>query len=594
MTLPNFTSATLQHQATEQSYTRGESYFRSGAVVSLTQRQQTLQAEVEGNEVTPYRVTINFDGGGVTHADCTCPYSFGGWCKHIVATLLTCIHQPETIEQRPTLAQLLDSLTLVQTQGLVQRLVVEHPGLIDSIDLYVSQQAQPETAPTPAPTSIRKTSVDPAPFKRHAREILRSAVRDWEYGRDDDDIGVEIGALLADALAFAEQGDVANSMVALRGITEGCVENWHEIDDFCGLTPQDVDVDLDAAWTEAILSADLTGDEVIEWQENLEAWQDRLGSFAMALEALRQGWDYPPLVRVFQGDISDLGAWGGEAPDWADEFSQIRLKILARQERYEEYLNLAEAEGQTQQYLTMLGQLGRIDRAMTVAQTQMTTLAEAKALAETLRSQNQLPQALEIALQGLRLDNNNPYMEFDFATWTSDLAEGMGNTSEALEARIIAFKAKPSYRDYQRIEALAAENWPEVRETLLQYLRTAQTWGLEQAQVDVFLHEGLLDDAISMASGLSSFYSQLVRRVMDTVIDTHSQWVVENARLRAESIMDAGKAKDYNSAVEWLKRVKAAYYALGKEADWSFYYKKLLNQHSRKHKLMGLMKHQQL
>ena len=355
-----------------------------------------------------------------------------------------------------------------------------------------------------------------------------------------------------------------------------------------------MDLDLDSAWTEAILSADLTEDELLEWQETLEAWESRLDSFAMAQEALRQGWDYPPLVRVLQGDISASGAWVGEAPDWADEFSQIRLKILARQERYKEYLNLAEAEGQTQEYLTMLGQLGQVDRAVTVAQTQMTSLNEAKALAETLRSQNQLPQALEIAMQGLRFDNNNPFMEFDVATWTSDLAEGMGNNSSALEARIIAFKAKPSYRDYQRIEALAAENWPEVRETLLEYLRTARTWGLEEAQVDVFLHEGLLEDAISIASGLSSYYSQLVRRVMDTVVASHSQWVIDNARPRAESIMDEGKSKDYQSAVEWLKRIKAAYQALGKEADWSVYYQTLLNQHSRKRKLIGLMKHNQL
>jgi uncharacterized Zn finger protein len=295
-----------------------------------------------------------------------------------------------------------------------------------------------------------------------------------------------------------------------------------------------------------------------------------------------------------QGDISELGAWSGEAPDWADEFSQIRLKILARQERYEEYLHLAEAEGQTQQYLTMLGQLGRVDQAMTVAQRQMTTLSEAKALAETLQSQNQLSQALDIALQGLRFEKNNPYMAFDFATWASDLAEGIGNTSAALEARIMAFKAKPSLQDYQKIEVLAETGWPAVRETLLQHLRTAPTWGLEQARVDVFLQEGLLEDAIAVASGLSSYYSQIILRVMDRVVATHSQWVIDNARPRAESIMDEGKAKAYVGAVEWLKRVKVAYHALGSEADWSRYYQALLTQHGRKRKLIGLMQQNRL
>ncbi len=599
MSLPHLTPTTLQQYATPQSYSRGESYFRGGAVISLTQRQQTLQGEVEGNEVMPYRITIDFDGGGVTHAECTCLYSFSGWCKHIVATLLACIHEPEIIEQRPTLAQLLDPLTLVQTQGLVQHLVAERPDLIELIDLHASQLFQPkENVKRSASPSKRRTSVDPVPFKRRAREILRSAVRDWENGRDDDDIGIDLGELIADALAFAEQGDAANALVVLQGVTEGCVNNWDEVENFCGLTPLDVGVDFDAAWAEALLSADLSEDEVIGWQEELEGWQDLLGSFEMALAALRQGWDYAPLIRVLQGDISELGAWEGEAPDWADEFSQIRLKILARQERYEEYLHLAEGEGQTQQYLAMLGQLGRVDQAMQVAQTDLTTLSEAQALAEVLRSQNQLPQALEIALQGLRLDDSNPYIAFEFATWASDLAEGMGDTSAALASRIIAFKARPSFQDYQRIEGLAADSWPEIKESLLQYLRASQSWGMEQAQIDIFLDEGLLEDAIAVASKLSSYYSSLILRVMDRVVASdhlaHNQWVIDNARPRAESIMDEGKAKYYADAVKWLKQIKAAYHVLGKAADWSCYRQALLSQHGRKYKLMGLMKENKL
>jgi len=592
MPLPNFTLATLQHHATQSSYARGESYFHAGAVVSLTQRLQTLQAEVEGNEVMPHRVIIDFDGGGVTHASCTCLYNFEGWCKHIVATLLACIHQPETIEQRPSLAQLLTPLTLVQTQGLVQHLVAEDPGLIEFIDLYLNQLPHAEVTPTPTPK--RKTSVDPVPFQRQTREILRNAIRGWENGQDDDDIGIEMGRLIADALAFAEQGDADNALVALRGITEGCINNWDEVDDYCGLNPEDVGVDFDAAWAEALLCADLTEDENLAWQENLAAWQDQLCSFDMAIEALRQGWDYPPLVRVLQGDISTRGAWSGAAPSCAGELSQVRLKILAQQERYEEYLHLAEAEGQTQQYLTMLGQLGLFAQVMTVAQGQMTTLSEAKAVAEMLRAQNQLSQALDIALQGLRFEHDDPYMAFDFAVWAGDLAEGMGNTSAALEARVVAFTTKPSLHAYQKIEMLAGTDWPPVREMLLRHLRTSQAWGLDQAQVDVFLHEGLLEDAIAVVSGLSSYHSQLILRVMDAAVATHGQWVIGNASRRAESIMDKSKANYYEHAVVWLQRVKAAYHALGQEADWSRYYQTLLNQHGRKRKLMALMQQNKL
>ena len=208
-------------------------------------------------------------------------------------------------------------------------------------------------------------------------------MRDWEYGREDEDIGVEMHDLMNDALAFAKQGDADNALVVLQAITESALNNWDVIDDFCGMTPDEVEVDFDSVWAEVLLIADLTEEEALDWQEKLESWQN-LDSFSMALEALRQGWAYPPLVQVLQGDPSARRAWVGEPPEWADDLTQIRLKILDHQERYEEYLRLAKVEWHTQEYMTMLGKLGRVEQAVTVAQTQMTTLTEAKALAETL------------------------------------------------------------------------------------------------------------------------------------------------------------------------------------------------------------------
>ncbi|NEQ45331.1 MAG: hypothetical protein F6K00_18060 [Leptolyngbya sp. SIOISBB] len=229
MPIPNLTLATIQRHTTYKSYDLGQSYWRAGAVTAVTQRQQTLQAEVEGNEPTPYRVTVAFDNGGIKTAQCTCQYSFEGWCKHIVATLLTCVQQPATVEQRPSLSQLLDQLDWLQTQQLVQNLVADHPELVESVDLYVTRLAQPQPTPSKQSAPRRQTSVDPAPFKRQAKAIVRGAVRDWEYGSEDDDIAADIGPLIDNALAFVGQGDVANAMVALQGITEGCAENWDEI-----------------------------------------------------------------------------------------------------------------------------------------------------------------------------------------------------------------------------------------------------------------------------------------------------------------------------------------------------------------------------
>ena len=595
MTLPKLTVANLKRHATDRSISRAESYFRSGAVTGITLRQQTLSATVEGNQVGHYRVNITFDEGGILEARCSCPYEFGGWCKHIVATLMVCIHKPQTIESRPSLSQLLEQLNLSQTKELIQSLVEKSPDLLELVDFYASKMNQAVTISVQQKASPkRKTSVDPAPYQRQAREIVREAVRGWEYGAEEDDMAEDLSKLTQDALAFVEQGDGYSALSLLQGITEGCAQSWHMVDDFLGMEPIDFSIDLDSAWTEALLSTDLSADEASSWQEEIEIWQDSLGDFPMALEALRQGWDYPPLQRVFQGEITEQGAWVGEAPDWADEFSQIRLKILSRQKRYEDYLLLAQAEGQTQAYLTMLGQLGRIEEAMSVAKEQMETLLEAKALAETLRTQNRLPEALAIAMQGLRLAQDKTHLLFEFADWTRNLAEGLGDRPAELEATIAAFGARPSLRDYQAIEALAGENWANTREKLLQQIREMSPWLDADAQVDILLHEGLISDAVEKVSDFSSYQESLVLRVMDVAIASHSEWVIENALRRAEPIMNEGRSQYYSNAVEWLKRVKAAYIEQDKEQDWIDYRRQLIDAHQRKRKLMGLIEQNKL
>ena len=145
--------------------------------------------------------------------------------------------------------------------------------------------------------------------------------------------------------------------------------------------------------------------EQVDLKVNLEFWHNEWGDyFNMAIAALEQGWDYPPLKQVLQGNITSSGAWSGEAPYYADDLALIRLQILERQERFEEYLYLAEAEGQVTKHLTMLVRLGRVAEAMQAAELSMATMEQALALSQALvNEQNAQPEALEIASRGLNL-----------------------------------------------------------------------------------------------------------------------------------------------------------------------------------------------
>jgi uncharacterized Zn finger protein len=225
---------------------------------------------------------------------------------------------------------------------LVQALAAEQPALLDKIDYHVGRIAEPIASKQPA-RPARRTSVDPTPFRREVRQVLRHALEGWESGWDNDSITEDLQALVDKARGFAETGDATNALVVLAAISEACVDYWDDVAEY-GAESYDAVERLDHAWTEAILSVELAPAERGELQAKLETWQEQLdGTFAMSLEALHQGWDYPPLRQVLQGQITTSGAWEGEAPDFADELALIRLKILDRQGRHQEYLYLAEA-----------------------------------------------------------------------------------------------------------------------------------------------------------------------------------------------------------------------------------------------------------
>jgi uncharacterized Zn finger protein len=110
-----------------------------------------------------------------------------------------------------------------------------------------------------------------------------------------------------------------------------------------------------------------------------------------------------------------------------------------------------------------------------------------------------------------------------------------------------------------------------------------------EEKVEIYLHESMLDEAIAVVDGLSSYSSKPIQRVMDAAIDKRPDWVIKNAVKRAESIMDEGKAQFYGYAIEWLKRARQAYIQSQKAKDWKAYQSQLLLKHAKKYKLKEML-----
>ncbi|HLF29269.1 MAG TPA: SWIM zinc finger family protein [Anaerolineae bacterium] len=131
---PPIGEASIKRKTDAQVFERGEDYFDSGAVIRPIRIGNTLIARCHGSGAAPYRVRITFGKQGVSGAECDCPYDWGGYCKHIVALLLTHIRAPGSIEVKPTVQELLAESDRDELITMIEELVGHSPELYGIVD----------------------------------------------------------------------------------------------------------------------------------------------------------------------------------------------------------------------------------------------------------------------------------------------------------------------------------------------------------------------------------------------------------------------------------------------------------------------------
>ena len=192
--MSHFTEADIRAGANGQTFQRGADYYRSGAVTDVVQRGNAITAKVAGSEYQPYQVVVTLAAdGSIDDATCTCPYDWGGFCKHIVALLLTVQNKASAVSVKPALDVLLAGLTDAQLRRIIGNLVEDQPSLVAAIEeeiewLQTDADAATETA---APSATQAMTVDIGTIRRTMHKEFRavtSGVEDDANHYWDDDV----------------------------------------------------------------------------------------------------------------------------------------------------------------------------------------------------------------------------------------------------------------------------------------------------------------------------------------------------------------------------------------------------------------------
>ncbi|MGO4568780.1 SWIM zinc finger domain-containing protein [Rhizobium sp. 2YAF20] len=575
--------------ATVESFTRGREYFRRGAVSDLERRGERIVAEVEGREFTSYAVTIELHDGGVAATRCSCPYDWGGACKHIVAVLLKYKETPGAVAERPALADMLGDLDREALMALLVKRAGQDPGLEPWLETELVSGMPGVTGKPPA-------AIDSKLVRRQAERLLSGG-----YARRHrwDDVGAvdeeAFAALIDKAKPFLDIGEGRNALKILEPVMEALVPAWREQADF-DETLHEFFPPLGQLIAEAVLMSDLLLEERDDLMVRLDVWQGMLDDYGLdaclqvAVDALEQGWDEIGLDDVLAGRSRTWPPSGRS--DWTTErLTQARLRVLDVSGRIDAFLYLSSAASRHGDSTAMLVRLGRIDEAVGRAHKWFRSSEETLQLARLLMDAGHVDAALDLAEWGASLapESNRLAGAASLARWLRDNAGLLGRKELALMAARRAFEASMSLEDFEVAQTLAGADWIELRAGLLTSLAAARhAW----ERTKIYLSEGMIEDAVrsvdlEMIPGNPS--DTVLLRLADIAHASHPGWVVDIAERMAGGIMEAGQSRHYELAAQWLEKAAFAYDAAGRLEDWIARIDFLIEKHRRKHKLRPLL-----
>jgi hypothetical protein len=541
----------------------------------------------------------------------------GGFCKHIVALLLTWIEAPDRFLVRPPVAELLAGKSREDLIVIVELAIRRDPDLADMIELTTT--AKPATATTAAtPGAGRTRTISGAAIERRVERAfeLDGGAYAWDDYRAGSRVSARLGEVRALGDGYAAAGRWADALAVYLAIVRKTTGEESYVRDDEG------DLYAEVGRAAAGLVAGLAAQADLPAEERLEP-EDR----AALIDALFAYWQYGQDYD-FPEDADPVEALASHAtPDeraTVEEWLRARLEepdgrdagsyrkrsalffladlkgdALSQEELLAEY---QRAELWPEAAQTML-ELDRVDEAIALAGRKLAPL-DLLPFADGLieRDPTLAPRALDLIEGWLweREGANVPH-EQTLLTWLQARYATHDRPNRSLEMARRRFMQQPGFHTYEGVRTAAAlpgrdgPSWDDLRKILLAHLREQKDWG---TLVDVYLHEGDAAEALAAlkrydadrkrsTAGLSwggwseSTWDDRRRRLAGALETDQPDEAIRLYQTLAEEAIEGRNRTAYQAAARHLAAAKQVYLAQNREPDWRAFISTLRETHKR-------------
>ncbi len=220
------------------SFEKGKEYFRDGLVEKIWQENEIYKAVIRGNEL--YQVSLSFDHEELEY-DCTCPYDFGGACKHVIAAVLAFASDKKyaipssdnSMKKNEEINNLLRSSS-GDLKAFLEKILKKEPEKIEDLKIFL---AGPRETPVTITEYKKRFIMDLN--KINFREALEMWYREGEdyYDTDSgyvdfsegDSLDETVSEFIAEGQKYEENNNIAEAFKIYQAIYEALDEKQDDL-----------------------------------------------------------------------------------------------------------------------------------------------------------------------------------------------------------------------------------------------------------------------------------------------------------------------------------------------------------------------------
>jgi uncharacterized Zn finger protein len=502
----------------------------------------TLRARCEGSEYEPYDVSATLHPHGIAKVACTCPYDWGGACKHIVALLLTYIHDPQAFRVIPPLETLLATSSRETLIAMIEEMVQREPGFMSVVELAAAtpaSQQEPGRSDQPIDVSVHRhqarramQSENPHRIESELQGLCRAAARLAESGD-----WLSAGAIYHVALNEAVQGydDLVRSMDE-DGDIAMVIDELAQGLSAC-LQQSQADRKTRRRWLEGLLEATLTDIEIGGIDLATSARE------AVLEHASEAEWEW--LEQRVRSEILKASDWG----------QSVLVQFLAEARERGGHANdvneLIRELGTPEQQAHLLIQEGQIE----AARAQINSIVVGKPglvtqFADALLEAGAPQEAVSLVVE----NGSDHWMNRE---WLATYYRTHGTPQEAAEAQQRVFLSAPSVEAFKTLRQVSrkAGNWEAVRAGVLHALQAQKQVG---ALVDIALYEGEVARALELLPEVRGGWHDYQCEVAQAAEKDYPQAAIALYQELAEAAIARRSRGSYQRAAAHLKRAKSS------------------------------------